>query len=69
VPYVLVDSKYCKGCLLCVDICPRKCLETAGETNADGYDYVAFIEGSKCTGCALCRLVCPDAAITVVKDK
>lgn len=64
---VIVDSKYCKGCLLCIDVCSQKCLTLSGKTNSGGYDYVTFLEGSKCTGCGLCRTVCPDIAITVYK--
>lgn len=62
-----IDSKFCKGCELCVDICPKDCLAFSGKTNAGGYDYVQFKEGSPCIGCALCRVVCPDCAITVYK--
>jgi len=67
--YSVVDSKFCKGCLRCVSICPKKCLGLSGNTNANGYDYVEFkSEREKdCTGCAMCRLVCPDVAITVYK--
>lgn len=68
--YSVVDPKYCKGCLRCVGVCPKKCLTLSGNTNSAGYDYVEFRAGAEtdCTGCALCRLVCPDIAITVNKD-
>ncbi len=66
--YAAIDSKFCKGCLLCVDICPKKCIELSGKTNAGGYEYVTFKEGSACLGCALCHTVCPDIAITVYKE-
>lgn len=62
-----VDSKYCKGCLRCVEICPKKCLGLSGKSNDSGYDYVEFKEGSECIGCGLCYMVCPDCAISVYK--
>jgi len=66
--YSVVDKKFCKGCLRCINVCPKGCLALSGHTNSAGYDYVEFKEGSPCTGCALCYTVCPDVAITVHRE-
>lgn len=65
--YVEVDSRYCKGCLRCIDACKKECLGLSGLSNSSGYDYVEFKEGTDCVGCGLCYMVCPDVAITVYK--
>jgi len=62
-----VESKYCKGCLRCVEICPKDCLALSGKTNDSGYDYIEYREDSPCIGCGLCYMVCPDCAISVYK--
>ena len=67
--HVIIDPKYCKGCLLCLDACKFGCLELSGKTNDAGFKYVRFIDGSNCKGCLSCRTVCPDVAITVYKEQ
>ena len=67
--HAVVDKKFCKGCLRCVEACPKGCLDLSGLTNDQGYDYVAFQENAPCVACGLCYLVCPDVAITIYKDE
>jgi len=53
-----INESWCKGCEICVDVCPRDVLEMK--------DFVAKVKDSKmCTGCLLCELLCPDFAIVV----
>ena len=66
--HAVVDKNYCKGCLRCIEVCPKDCLGFSGLTNQHGYDYVEFKEGSPCIACGLCYTVCPDVAITVYKE-
>lgn len=54
-----VIAAWCKGCDICVRICPEDCLRL----DADGIVRVAAPEA--CTGCRLCEWLCPDFAITV----
>lgn len=54
---------WCKGCGLCVEICPRQ----AVTINKSG--KVELTDPDKCTSCGLCELVCPDFAIIVSKIK
>lgn len=65
---ITIDSDRCKGCYLCIDVCPRNCIEQSGGPNAAGYYPAQFIEDSECLACALCGTVCPDVAITVIRD-
>lgn len=66
---IRIDKERCKGCELCVTVCPRKLIRKSEEFNNRGLNFVVFQdEGSQCTGCALCALICPDVAIEVEKD-
>ncbi|NLC03010.1 MAG: 4Fe-4S binding protein [Tissierellia bacterium] len=65
---VFFEQDLCKGCNLCVSVCPTKIL-AIDETklNAKGY-HPAYVENpDNCIACAFCGLVCPDLVITVEK--
>ena len=56
----------CKGCALCVDVCPKHVLELDSTIiNPLGYHPVRLTDASSCTSCALCARICPDAVYTV----
>lgn len=61
---VVINKDWCKGCLLCVALCPKNVLAMQ-KTKA----YVA--DADACIGCQLCEIYCPDFAISVnrVSDK
>lgn len=66
---VVVDREICKGCSLCVSVCPQKNLALSESMNRSGYHPVEFsYHGLKgdCTACGLCYWVCPDFAIAEV---
>jgi 2-oxoglutarate ferredoxin oxidoreductase subunit delta len=63
---IIVDGRYCKGCGLCVEVCPSKCIVLDPDTiNDKGYHPAMLTDESLCTGCANCAVMCPDVAITV----
>lgn len=65
-PRIIVDDKYCKGCSLCIAVCPRGIIELDPDTlTAKGYHPARLTDEERCTGCAHCALICPDIAITV----
>ncbi len=56
----------CKGCGLCVDVCPQHVLELdESVVNVLGYHPVELINAAECTSCVLCARICPDATFTV----
>ena len=56
----------CKGCELCVGICPKHCLDLDRSiVNALGYHPVRLTDSGACTSCALCARICPDAVFAV----
>ncbi len=64
VPHIAVDR--CKGCGLCVSVCPQSILViSGGGVNVKGYQPVSVTEVDKCIGCTNCGLICPDVVITI----
>lgn len=49
----------CKGCYLCVSVCPKEALSISTEVNAKGYNYV-MVDKNKCIACGSCYQICPD---------
>jgi indolepyruvate ferredoxin oxidoreductase, beta subunit len=54
-----IITAWCKGCDICVRVCPEACLRLNDRAVAEIADPAA------CTGCRLCEWLCPDFAITV----
>ncbi len=66
---IVVDTEVCKGCGVCVSVCPVKVIELADEVNGKGYHYAYMRHPDACIGCANCGVVCPDTCITVYRAK
>ena len=64
---VSILTRYCKGCGLCVDVCPQGVLFLAEKPNRHGIMPAAVCEERDCSGCLKCVAVCPDAAIEVYR--
>jgi 2-oxoglutarate ferredoxin oxidoreductase subunit delta len=64
---IIINIDKCKGCFLCVDVCPKKCLEISNKFNKKGYTPVHFKDEKKCTGCGFCYQICPEVCIEVHK--
>ncbi|MEW6509649.1 MAG: 4Fe-4S dicluster domain-containing protein [Bacteroidota bacterium] len=64
---VTFNVETCKGCELCIDVCPQESLALSPGINTQGYHYAVLIKDN-CTGCTNCALVCPDAVITVYRE-
>jgi len=58
----------CKGCGLCIHVCPKQIIrENRERINAHGYFPAEVVEMDKCIGCAFCATICPDCVIKVEK--
>jgi 2-oxoglutarate ferredoxin oxidoreductase subunit delta len=67
---VIVSENRCKGCGLCVDVCPQEILQLAQDRfNVKGHHPVAVTDPDACTGCAMCATVCPDVVFTVYRRR
>lgn len=61
-----VNRDRCKGCGLCVDVCPQKIITIRKDIRTQkGYCPAECTDKAKCTGCAMCFTMCPDCAIEV----
>lgn len=55
-----IEAAWCKGCDICVKLCPERCLAL------DPMTQVAVLaRPEQCTGCRVCEWLCPDFAIAV----
>lgn len=54
-----ITESWCKGCDICVKMCPERCLAL------NGGQIVEVTDPSACTGCRICEWLCPDFAISV----
>ena len=71
---ITIDRELCKGCYLCVSVCPNQVIAISDELNEKGYYPVRFTgadgkkENKGCTGCAMCATICPDIVIEVYRE-
>ena len=64
---IIIDIERCKGCGLCVAVCPKSGIAISKKSNKSGY-FPAQPSNTDCTGCAVCATICPDVAIEVQQD-
>ncbi|MCL2353147.1 MAG: 4Fe-4S dicluster domain-containing protein [Defluviitaleaceae bacterium] len=63
------NEELCKGCGLCIALCPKKILELDGsKVNQKGYNSARCVNVEDCISCAICAKICPDSVITVRKE-
>ncbi len=62
---VIFNESRCKGCELCISVCPKKVLKQSDKLNAIGFKPVEITDPAQCIGCASCAVICPDAAISI----
>jgi len=65
---IKIEFERCKGCGLCIAVCPKNSIVISKKSNKAGY-FPAEPVNLNCTGCCSCALICPDAAIVVFRDE
>jgi len=65
---VTFQEERCKGCELCLSVCPRHIIVLKDATNTKGYHPATVERMNECTGCASCARMCPDSVITVERS-
>jgi len=67
---IVIHENRCKGCQLCVSVCPTDMLELASDRfNTLGYRPIQVCKEDVCTGCGICAVICPDVVFTVYRQK
>lgn len=62
-----IESNLCKGCGLCVGVCPKHVLEISKDLNSKGYFPAFQARPEDCIKCAICCTMCPDVAISITE--
>ena len=57
--HVTIDVEECKGCGLCVEACPPRCLELDPKLSSYGVHAARYTQEG-CTGCGVCFYCCPE---------
>jgi 2-oxoglutarate ferredoxin oxidoreductase subunit delta len=62
---VYLIPERCKGCRICIELCPQQILQVSNQTNDKGYHIPEVIPGKEdaCVHCEFCTMVCPEFAI------
>ncbi len=63
---IIIDDQFCKGCNLCIEVCPGKVFSKSNRRSRAGYSMPQAADWRKCSVCFLCEMTCPDLAITVI---
>ena len=64
-PVVCIIADLCKGCEICVNVCPKKVFEAKKTVNKYGYLIPEPVRANECIKCRLCEIYCPDFAVEV----
>jgi pyruvate/2-oxoacid:ferredoxin oxidoreductase alpha subunit/NAD-dependent dihydropyrimidine dehydrogenase PreA subunit len=59
-PKPFLQPEYCKGCLRCIDACPKHCISPGSEINPATGLVPVELHLDACNGCSLCMQACPE---------
>ena len=55
-----LEPQYCKGCLRCIEACPRGCISPGSDINPATGLVPVELHLENCNGCTLCLQACPE---------
>jgi len=64
-----IDSRYCKGCMLCRHVCEFDVFEVGQTRSALDYLMPRVANLSNCKLCRKCQTFCPEMTLSVVAKK
>ena len=66
---VKIDKERCKGCSLCIEVCPQGVLGLSDEVNRKGHRFIVVKHPEKCIRCGLCFIMCPYCSIEILEEE
>ena len=63
IPKIVIDQERCKGCDLCLELCPKKIFQESQEMGIKGFRIRIPKLSTQCSSCGLCKYFCPEGAI------
>ena len=66
---ITIDKTCCKGCTICLPVCPKKIFVKSRQRNNYGTAMPGVNEPENCVVCRMCERMCPDGAIDVEKTE
>ncbi len=64
-----IDQAYCKGCDICIELCPTDVFVRSELINSKGYYVPVPVRLEKCNGCRICDLICPEMAVILISGE
>ncbi len=61
------NTELCKGCRLCIQVCPKQAIIPLEDLNKAGYKIIA-INTAACIGCGMCYRMCPDYVFSIEQE-
>ncbi len=65
---IRMNHQWCKGCYICLEVCPKKVFKKSPEVTEKGFNPLIVAHPEQCSFCRQCELLCPDLALQVVKE-
>ena len=66
---IVIEAGYCKGCGICIWVCPKSVLAISEELSDRGYYPPKIVDAEACSSCRQCELYCPDCAIFLAEEQ
>ena len=66
---ITIDKACCKGCNICLSVCPKKIFVKSKKRNNYGTAMPDVKAPEDCIECRMCERLCPDGAIDVKGDR
>jgi len=67
-PEIRIDQERCKGCDLCLKLCPKQVFQESQEIGTKGFRLRVPELSSQCSNCGLCKYFCPEGAIILESE-
>lgn len=65
---IVIDYHYCKGCLICLNVCPSGVFVLSEQAGQSGVLSPEASRPDKCVLCRMCERLCPEMCLSVLSD-